>query len=367
MSKICDDLRTAILQTAIQGRLTEQLPEDGNATELLAQIRAKSQKPLTPITADEIPFTIPDNWQWVKLSDLCTIVTGKKDANFGSEDGKYRFFTCARKPIYSHSFSFSGEALLLAGNGDISNISYYDGPFEAYQRTYVLQPFIPHSYLQYLEKHLLFNWVAYNKDKMFGTAIPYIRLSNVKNYPVALPPLAEQKRIVAKVNELMACIDDLEQSTDALTSLDQNFSHDIKASLLQAAVQGQLTEQSPTNWPQVKLEQIATLINGYAFKSHELSKEPKPNYVRVIRISDFNSDGLTQKSPVYVADNPRYTNFTIHKNDILMCMTGGTVGKCCLLNECPAKMFLNQRVADIRVSSSVNPQYIYICHRLRDT
>ena len=91
----------------------------------------------------------------------------------------------------------------MAGNGDFGNISYYAGDFEAYQRTYVLQPYIEFSYLKYVLYHLLCNWVAYNQDKTFGTAIPYIRLGNVQNYLVAFPPLAEQKRIITRLEELL--------------------------------------------------------------------------------------------------------------------------------------------------------------------
>lgn len=78
---ICDDLRQSVLQAAIQGKLTKQLPEDGTAADLLASIKAekeklikekkiKKEKPLAPISEDEIPFDIPDNWEWVKLGEL---------------------------------------------------------------------------------------------------------------------------------------------------------------------------------------------------------------------------------------------------------------------------------------------------------
>ena len=288
MSTICDDLRAAILQAAMQGRLTKQLPEDGNAKDLLEKIKTekeklisggkiKKQKPLAPITDDEIPFSIPENWQWVRMADLFTIVTGKKDANFGSDSGEYRFFTCAKVPIYSNSYSFSGESILLAGNGDIGNISYYDGDFEAYQRTYVLQPFIEHTYAEYVLRHLMGNWVKYNKDKMFGTAIPYIRLSNVEEYAVAFPPLTEQKRIVEKVDELMARVADLEQSADALASLKKAFPDDIKASLLQAAMQGKLTKQLPEDGnaeellEKIKVEKEKLIAEGKIKKQKPLA------------------------------------------------------------------------------------------------
>lgn len=288
MSTICDDLRAAILQAAMQGKLTEQLPEDGKAEDLLKEIRIekeklivegkiKKQRALAPIADDEIPFSIPENWRWARMTDLFTIVTGKKDANFGSDSGKYRFFTCARTPIYSNSYSFSGESILLAGNGDIGNVSYYDGNFEAYQRTYVLQPFIEHTYAEYILRHLMGNWVEYNKDKMFGTAIPYIRLSNVEEYLIAFPPLSEQKRIVKKVDELMARVADLEQSADALASLKKAFPDDIKASLLQAAMQGKLTEQLPEDGDaeelldQIKAEKEKLIAEGKIKKQKPLA------------------------------------------------------------------------------------------------
>lgn len=288
MSTICDDLRAAILQAAMQGKLTEQLPEDGKAEDLLKEIRIekeklivegkiKKQRALAPIADDEIPFSIPENWRLARMTDLFTIVTGKKDANFGSDSGKYRFFTCARTPIYSNSYSFSGESILLAGNGDIGNVSYYDGNFEAYQRTYVLQSFIEHTYAEYILRHLMGNWVEYNKDKMFGTAIPYIRLSNVEEYLIAFPPLSEQKRIVKKVDELMARVADLEQSADALASLKKAFPDDIKASLLQAAMQGKLTEQLPEDGDaeelldQIKAEKEKLIAEGKIKKQKPLA------------------------------------------------------------------------------------------------
>ena len=86
---ICDDLRQSVLQAAIQGKLTKQLPEDGTAADLLASIKAekeklikekkiKKEKPLAPISEDEIPFDIPENWEWVQLKDISSILGGKR-------------------------------------------------------------------------------------------------------------------------------------------------------------------------------------------------------------------------------------------------------------------------------------------------
>ncbi len=215
------DMQKSILQMAIQGKLVEQRPEEGTGEELYEQIQAekqklikkekiKKEKALPEIAEDEVPFDIPENWKWVKLGSLCQIQTGKRDANFGSKNGEYPFFTCAQYPIKCSSYSFDCEAILLAGNGDISNISYYCGKFEAYQRTYILSKICSNVIdFTYLYWHIKSNWVRYNLDKMFGTAIPYIRLGNLQQYPVALPPLAEQKRIVAKIEKLLPLCDRL--------------------------------------------------------------------------------------------------------------------------------------------------------------
>jgi type I restriction enzyme S subunit len=82
---------------------------------------------------------VPEGWEKKKVGDITPIKTGKKDANFGTSDGAYPFFTCSQEPIKAPSYSFDTSAVILAGNGDF-NVKLYRGKFEAYQRTYVLEP-----------------------------------------------------------------------------------------------------------------------------------------------------------------------------------------------------------------------------------
>jgi len=82
---------------------------------------------------------VPEGWEIKKVGDVTPIKTGKKDANFGTDNGSFPFFTCAQEPIKSPSYSFDTSAVILAGNGDF-NVKLYRGKFEAYQRTYVLEP-----------------------------------------------------------------------------------------------------------------------------------------------------------------------------------------------------------------------------------
>lgn len=92
---------------------------------------------------------VPEGWEKVNLDIIAPILTGKKDANFGTDDGAYPFFTCAQEPIKAPSYSFDCDAVILAGNGDF-NVKLYRGQFEAYQRTYVFSPKDPENlYLLY--------------------------------------------------------------------------------------------------------------------------------------------------------------------------------------------------------------------------
>ena len=79
------------------------------------------------VPVGEQPYEVPENWCWTKLESIVSIVTGKKDANYGSEEGEYTFFTCAGEPIRCDGYSFEGESLLLPGNGaNVGKVFYYD-------------------------------------------------------------------------------------------------------------------------------------------------------------------------------------------------------------------------------------------------
>ncbi len=102
---------------------------------------------------------IPEGWRKVGLAEAAPIQTGKKDANYGTSDGEYPFYTCAQEPIKAPDYSFDCNAVILAGNGDF-NVKIYRGKFEAYQRTYVFSPY--DSSMLYL----LFNAVEDNMSQL---------------------------------------------------------------------------------------------------------------------------------------------------------------------------------------------------------
>ncbi len=152
-------------------------------------------------------FQDSEGWQTKFLGDLSKIRTGKKDANEGASDGQYPFFTCAENHIFSHTYSFDAEAILIAGNANVGQTRYYHGKFEAYQRTYVLTDFsgidVPYLYSilnAKLRESLL--------EQVQVSAMSYIKLPMLQEYALPVPPTsAEQQKIaecLSSLDELMA-------------------------------------------------------------------------------------------------------------------------------------------------------------------
>ena len=156
------------------------------------------------------------NWNIERLGNLCKIRTGKKDANEGAVNGVYPFFTCAEKHIYSHSYSFDTEALLIAGNANVGQTRYYKGKFEAYQRTYVLTDFSEIS-VPYLHAVLS----AKLRDSLLSqvqvSAMSYIKLPMLQEYGLAVPSsYAEQQKIADCLSSLDELIAAQARKVDAL-------------------------------------------------------------------------------------------------------------------------------------------------------
>ncbi|GFE93665.1 restriction endonuclease subunit S [Acetobacter persici] len=135
-------------------------------------------------------------WKKKTLSNVCQIKTGKKDVNEGCENGEYPFFTCAKQHTFSENYSYDCEAILIAGNGEVGKTHYYNGKFEAYQRTYILSDFANISVFFLLHFIEFFLPLDISKEKQHG-AMPYIKLGTLKDFSILNPPLPEQKAIAA--------------------------------------------------------------------------------------------------------------------------------------------------------------------------
>ena len=296
--RICDDLRQAVLQAAIQGKLTKQLPEDGNAADLLKEIakeksqlikerKVKKEKPLPEIKLDEVPFDIPDNWMWVRLGDCGATVTGNTPSTshpefyngdmpfIGPGDISYSgVISYETKKKLTHIGSEhatvlnKGSVLQVCIGGSLGKCAVIDRLVAFNQQINGIRPlFIEPKYIQMVisqERN-----IKSLRAIAGGTATPIVNRGIWDKTLIPLPPLEEQHRIVARVEELMARIDDLEKTETELEKLKAAFPGDMKAALLQAAMQGKLTEQLPEDGD------AADLINQIAKEKSRLIKEGK--------------------------------------------------------------------------------------------
>ena len=170
----------------------------------------------------------------LNIGDLCTIRTGKLDVNQADEGGKYPFFTCAERIYQINTYAFDAEAVLVAGNG-FFNVKYYKGKFNAYQRTYVLSDIKTYAkYLYYYVDHRLRDITGESR----GSTISYIRLGDLRDYPVAVAPPDQQKYIVEEIEKQFSRLD---EAVANLKRTKANLKR-YRAAVLKAAVEGKLTE-----------------------------------------------------------------------------------------------------------------------------
>ncbi|WP_182187036.1 restriction endonuclease subunit S [Pectinatus frisingensis] len=279
---IADKLRKSVLQAAIQGKLTEQLSSDGNACNLLTEIqiekkrlikdgKIKKEKPLPEITEDEIPFDIPDNWCWVRFGELVNIrsaqrVHQKDWRNKGipfyraREISKLADFGCVDNELYINIDLYNefkratgvpqkGD-LMVTGVGTLGKTYIVKNTDQFYYKDASVLCFenfakLNSKYIKYLmESPLMRMQIAANSD---GTTVATLTMVRMKEYIIPLPPFPEQQRIVERLEEILSAISALKKDENKLEVIQQSFPKKMKDSLLQAAIQGNLTEQLPSD------------------------------------------------------------------------------------------------------------------------
>ena len=154
----------------------------------------------------------------VKLGELTKIRTGKLDANAASENGKYPFFTCSKEPLRISTYSYDCECVLVAGNGDL-NVKYYNGKFDAYQRTYIIESngdgrlHLPYLY------YFMTRYIQELRKLSIGGVIKYIKLGNLTDAEISLPSIKEQKDACEKLKKVKDIIDKKEAQISYLDNL----------------------------------------------------------------------------------------------------------------------------------------------------
>lgn len=161
---------------------------------------------------EELKKEIPDGWEVKYIKNYVNVVTGKEDANHSSINGKYPFFTCSNDILSCDDYKFEGKAILIAGNGDF-NVKYYDGKFNAYQRTYVL---IPKEEIVGLLYQSTIRTIEKFKTSSSGSIVKFITKGAVENILV----LDSKNQVnISIFNELLDKIEKNNKENQELTSL----------------------------------------------------------------------------------------------------------------------------------------------------
>ena len=204
---------------------------------------------------------IPEDWGVQQMGRISSITTGRKDVNEGNPNGEYPFFTCSRVHTFSNSHSFDTEAILIAGNGDVGNLHYYRGPFEAYQRTYVVHNFSVH--VRYLWHQLHYRLIESLGLGKIGSSIPYIKKENLTGFSFPLPPtLAEQEAIASALGDADALIESLERLIAK--------KRDVKQGAMQELLTARRRLPGFTGkWETKRLGEIGVFLKGSGVKKDE--------------------------------------------------------------------------------------------------
>ncbi|MBQ7514667.1 MAG: restriction endonuclease subunit S, partial [Schwartzia sp.] len=237
-------LKNSLLQQAIEGKLVEQRPEEGTADDLLRDIKAekarlidegklKKEKPLPEIKAEEIPFEIPESWAWVRIGVVFNLQAGKNimsSAIYESQDEPHPFPCFGGNGLrgYVSTYNREGYYPLIGRQGALcGNINFAANKFYATEHAVVVE-----TYCDTFVKWAGIFLEALNLNRYStATAQPGLAVKTINQVLVPLPPLAEQRRIVAKIEELLPFVEQYGQAHDALTALDAKFPEAMKKSV----------------------------------------------------------------------------------------------------------------------------------------
>ena len=408
-----EQLKSSILQYAIQGKLVEQRSEEGTGEELFAQIqeekkrliaekKIKKEKPLPEITEDEKPFDIPESWIWVRLSQIWSILNGDRGKNYPAKS------TLSKTGIpFISAINLNGKTVVEDENllclsqiqydklvngklqkndvvvcirGSLGKHGVY--PFDqgaiasslVILRNYFFNICDDEFLLLYLDSPLFFSEI---KKYDNGTAQPNLAAKSLEQFLIPLPPLYEQKRIVAKIEELLPLVDRYAAAYEKLEQFNAKFPEDMKKSILQYAIQGKLVEQRaeegtgeelyqqiqaekqqlieekkikkekplaeisedeipfdiPGSWKWVRVGEIFAHNTGKAMNS-TAKKVDKPGSVkRFITTSNlyWNSFDFSSVKEMFFSDD-ELERCTVTKGDLLMCEGGAYYGRTAIWN-----------------------------------
>lgn len=421
------DLKNSILQLAIQGRLVAQDANDEPAEVLYAKIQAEKQKlikegkikkdkPLPPITDDEIPFEIPSTWKWVRLGDIAIINGGFAFKSTQYKDLGIRVIRISdfdengfkNNKIVRYNYTNDLEQylielgnIIIAMTGGTVGKSYFVSnlPEQMVSNQRVATIKINSNICPEYVNIVILSPIIQKLIKISKNSTnDNISMDLINGFIIPLPPLAEQKRIVAKIEELEPFVKQYDKAETELSALNGSFPEQLKKSILQYAIQGKLVAQNandesaealyakiqaekqrlikegkikkdkplppitddeipfeiPSTWKWVRWGNLSQEIQyGYNASAQETGR------IKMLRISDIQNGKVSWNTVPYCEINEKeIPNYVLKQNDILFARTGGTVGKSYLVKEVPVEAIYAGYLIRTRYSLKLSPEYM---------
>lgn len=423
MTTDTETFRQKVIDAGIQGKLTEQLPEDGNAEDLYQQIqeekaklvkegKIKKSKPLPSIKPEEIPFEIPENWKWVRLGDLFDHNTGKA-LNSSDKDGSLLTYITTSNVYWDHfelnnlkSMYFNESEidkctiqkgdLLICEGGDIgrSAIWPYKQEIRIQNHLHRLRPFLSEQLNVKFYYYVMWSYKLNGLINGRGIGLQGFSSKRVHSLIVPFPPVTEQKRIVDRIDEILGIQKHLTQSLEEYSSNVEV----LKSKVIDAGIQGKLTEQLPEDgnaedlYQQIQTEKAKLVKEGKIKKSkplppikpEEIPFEIPKNWkwvrwgnlsqsiqygynapakengrIKMVRITDIQDEKVVWNSVPYCdIEDDNIDTYLLRKNDILFARTGGTVGKSYLVKKIPEESIYAGYLIRTRYSDLLCPEYL---------
>lgn len=422
------ELKNSILQLAVQGKLVPQCKEDEPASELTRQIIERRNqveknhiKTSSSISEEEISFDIPESWIWLRLGDFCQVYNGNS-INSTLKQEKYsqkcdgHCFIATKDVGFDHIIDYengiyipkeetnfkvanAGSILLCMEGGSAGKkIGVLDRDVCFGNKLCCFTPYIiENQYLyHYLQSPMFFSSFF---DSMTGL-IGGVGSAKLKNLICPIPPLAEQERIVAKIEELMHLVEEYGKAEEQLTKLNAEFPDKLRKSILQQAVQGKLTERDPADEPaselikRIKTEKEALIKSGKIKKEKplpEITDNEKPfdipdtwEWARIfdisvgqitygiIKLGEEDSNGVkvlrcSDVKPGYICSSNIRTvkkelsdeySRTILKGGEIVINVRGTLGGCAIVPNYYAGYNIAREVAVIPLSGLMYNKYL---------
>ena len=285
------------------------------------------------------------SWSKLKLGELTRIRTGKLDANAADEDGIYPFFTCAVEPLLINIPAFDCKAVLVAGNGDL-NVKYHEGKFNAYQRTYVIESIDTNKLHPKFLYYFLSDYIVELRELSIGGVIKYIKLGNLTDAKIPLPPIAEQKRIAAildKANEIKV---KHELTLAKLNVLAQSIFIDMFGD----------PEKNLMGWEYRKLSDLVTKLGDGIHGTPAYSEDGEYYFINGNNLHHgvITTSATTKKVS--------FDEFNKHKRELnkstMLVSINGTIGKVAFYNE--EKIILGKSACYFNANESlINKTYLF--------